>query len=946
MDSIDFSSWDEKEDKTNPLCEFDRKFYDHYCEQVKCAKNICIQFKSELKGDINTETLNDLFCAKLDRLKARRSFEPDDIRNKYIDSAYSLQKALNHISLDHFKKSSQSLRKKDLDWLLILLYNDLSICYSGLKNSSLSRGYAEQSIELIKKDEDYIDFQNKIKFSGDQLTNNQNLKFVNGKTRLYDLYTNALFCRGLAESGLSLKEEAEKTFRQIIHLGDKHNFPKNSDYSSACFHLAVMLIDLSRGEEAIELLEKCRGLGEKDYRWAESRLETASAQIDQSRYEEAQKTLKELINDRPNAADSNAESILDGQICCARSYLEKARNLVKNNKENKSEIESLFKKAIEKLQIACEKSRKRQQKNLIQKAAKYLAEIHNEMGKMDDALNYYSISLSEDKIKNFRSLLDDKSWHELINDCEDTRLLENFSKICYKKIIDTPDRDEKISSFCLALLKKLKKECEEKENQLDLAERAERRIEEINSVDIHPETLKEHNFSKSFNKLTHRSDPDVCLKEKFESLVDKIRGCEKTDDNPKKELRFCTQLLTGALIHDRLMSNEKTFDNALFGRTPSKIQGNGLVELIILRRWNSFSPSLSRRYAVSLGGGYLLRIRKLKPDNTENLWFNVVIDPGYNFLLNFHSENFKVQDIDAVVVTHSHSDHCAELSGIMDLIHQINKRRNKIENESEENKVKKRIYLLLSKGVYKKFSPYIPDWKEQLKDVILLENNSTWIPPDFPFEIKAMETAHADLGGVKAIGILVTIKQDDKILIGFTGDTPWRKNIRDNFKKCDLLCLHMGGIKEWEIGYDEDNNKIPFKKCQRMIESEIKQANHLLFYGSKDIIDNCEKKNSLVLVGEFGEELKYGLRADLVEKLTPPRGPLCIPADTGLYLIITDTKDKKIRCDFCGRFVSDKEIRVFAYGIVDSLHYICEACHHTLNESQKRTVIESALTRH
>jgi hypothetical protein len=114
-----------------------------------------------------------------------------------------------------------------------------------------------------------------------------------------------------------------------------------------------------------------------------------------------------------------------------------------------------------------------------------------------------------------------------------------------------------------------------------------------------------------------------------------------------------------------------------------------------------------------------------------------------------------------------------------------------------------------------------------------------------------------------------------------------------------------------------------------------------------DIIEKCKKPEALVIVGEFGEELKYGLRTDLVEKLIPERGkPLCIPADAGLYLKITDEKEKKIRCDFCGRFVTPDKIRIFSYGIVDSLHYICNACHLTLNDSQKRTVVESTLTRH
>ena len=55
---------------------------------------------------------------------------------------------------------------------------------------------------------------------------------------------------------------------------------------------------------------------------------------------------------------------------------------------------------------------------------------------------------------------------------------------------------------------------------------------------------------------------------------------------------------------------------------------------------------------------------------------------------------------------------------------------------------------------------------------------------------------------------------------------------------------------------------------------------------------------------------------------------------------------KKIRCDFCREFIPPRKIEVFAYGVIDSLHYICNACNNTLNESQKRTVIEDILSKH
>jgi L-ascorbate metabolism protein UlaG (beta-lactamase superfamily) len=943
MDSIDFDSWDEKKDKTTPLTnEFDRKSFEHFNDQIEQARKICNQYvlNSEIKEEVIKKIFIDLFNAKLDRLDARIAFERNDIINNFIESAKTLQSALNCIDLNYLQKSSIGERKKDFDLLLILLYNDLSISYSGLRNSSLSRGYAEQSIELIRDNEGYSIFSKMVEPTDVNYEEISKISFISGG--LFDLYTYALFCRGVAEFRSSLKDEAEKTFKQIIEFADKtHRW--NSDYVSTCINLAELLIDLSRGKEAIQMLDRVNKVDSKDsrdIRLANCILQKTSALIDQSLYGEARITLDEFFKRVGSRDESFAEPFLTGQIYYGRSFLEEARNVVKNREFNLSEAERELKNALE-------RSEKRDQKNLIQKAAKYLGEVHKETEEIDDALDYYSISISEGEIKKFEDLLN--QWKIPLNRCEDIYLLNNFSEICLKKSTHEDGSFNDVTlGLCHDLSIKLRNECKEKENQLDLSEKAQRRLLEIelirgNSKDIHPETLDdETTFSKNFDKLVV---PEV---------VPDIGDVKNTVPVKTKKLQFCNQLLSGALFFDRMNSNENTFDDALYSRIEfgnsnhnNKNEKPHVAELVVLRRWNSFSPSLSKRYAISLGGGYLLRIRKPvnKLDIYEDPWFNVVIDPGFNFLLNFHSENFKVQDIDAVIVTHSHSDHCAELSGIMDLMHQINKRRKK--KGKEENKIKKRVYLLLSKGAYKKFSPYIPDWKEQLKDVVLLEDKTTWTAKDQEFEIEAIQTAHADLGGVRAIGILVNVKQNGGIVIGFTGDTPWRKYIQEKFNNCDVLCLHTGGIKKWEIGYDENDEELSEKDRHKKIKENTRQSNHLLYFGSLDIIEKCKKPEALVIVGEFGEELKYGLRTDLVEKLIPECGkPLCIPADAGLYLKITDEKEKKIRCDFCVRFVTPDKIRIFSYGIVDSLHYICNACHLTLNESQKRTVVESALTRH
>lgn len=429
-------------------------------------------------------------------------------------------------------------------------------------------------------------------------------------------------------------------------------------------------------------------------------------------------------------------------------------------------------------------------------------------------------------------------------------------------------------------------------------------------------------------------------------------------------------------IIKRLDINEKKFDSVLFKRSEVK-KDNHIVEVVVLRRWNSFSPGLHRESTGSLGGGYLLRINKdllkkrdkevskrRKKENSEREKIeNIVIDPGYNFLQNFRSEGFHIEDIDTIVVTHSHLDHCAELLPIMDLIYQINKRYEYTPNAERQ---KKRVNLCLSRGTYKKFSSYTDDldWQKQLKDVIILENllEKKWELYS-GLLISAIPTHHMDLGGVNAIGLKIEIDRIrgnkkgglKKLCLGFTGDTPWYPEIREHFKGCDLLCVHLGSIKHQEIGYTDDrynpkNEKrgIPENRQSEEFSEAYAKANHLLFFGTEALIESCAKTkdDSLIIVGEFGEELKYGLRIDLCNKISKTKTIDCLPGDIGLYIGIEKDGAKKVRCNFCEEFVKQEEIKPFSYGREDAIHYICQTCNNTLAELQKHAIVEHRLTRH
>lgn len=129
-------------------------------------------------------------------------------------------------------------------------------------------------------------------------------------------------------------------------------------------------------------------------------------------------------------------------------------------------------------------------------------------------------------------------------------------------------------------------------------------------------------------------------------------------------------------------------------------------QLVVLRKWNSYTPLLppSREDFVSKGGGYFLRM-----GNT-----GIVIDPGFNFIENYLEAGFKLDDIDHIFLSHAHNDHTVELEGIFSLLFKRNKRE----------KPPKKIKLYMNLGAFKKYSGYFdlskPPGKTYIDDIILL----------------------------------------------------------------------------------------------------------------------------------------------------------------------------------------------------------------------------------
>jgi len=949
MDRTDFESW-LKDDSISVLEQMGQEVapFENYEENRKELRSICEQMKQKGinnlcktgdKSSLEKYLVHRLFEAKAERLNARISYVSKKRGDYYEKGIYTLLDALIHLQNWRDDKNCR-------EYWLILYYNDLSICYAELENSFISQGYAEKAKKIIEKKSSYKKFKQELN-SAETLGGASKVNHGFASSKLYVLYIIAVFNRAKAEKLSYQKSEAERGFKRIIDYAIKSGVI-DFNYYSTLVNLSDLYIDQNRCREALELLNKVtNSTNENDIRYWKAYLTKIGALIDRSEYCEARKLLfREFIEKGPILKRKKKHRItwvgFKALGLLARSYIEEVKNSPSMSYEDKERKLGIAEKSIN---STLRSIKDREQEGFKLKSYKYLSNIHTILYDIEGSttlklqqdqqiMSNLILFISMGNINDFSLFVDHKKKEKWIDECEDLDVLESFSEqIC--KTLNT-QKDLKNSKRVLLLLRKIvdriKRECEDK----DFLARVEK------TVRITRELLEEA-----------KVPPDWILKN------------EKNFSSKKCEFFSCMGKgdMDAINIVRRLDVNEKKFDEFLFGEPGKMKKTDHLVEVIVLRRWNSFSPGLSRRGAESLGGGYLLRIDKNILHNTKkhdtNIE-NIAIDPGYNFLRNLWGEGFSVEHIDTIIVTHSHLDHCSELLPMMDLIFQINKRH---ERSSCTIKSKKKVNLCLSRGAYEKFLIYTGDrkWQEQLKDIIILENldEKKWQLTD-GLVISAIPTHHEDLGGAYAIGLKIGIAVKGKkngesrnLCLGFTSDTPWYPKIREDFQECDLLCVHVGSINHKEIGYTDDyysekGRDIDPDEQFMEVKNLYNETGHLLCFGTEDVITSCvrSKKDILVIVGEFGEELKYGLREDLCKRLCRSTKACCIPGDIGLYVGIGNDGIKKVRCNFCEEFVLQENIATVSYGREDALQYICQGCESTLSPLQKQADIEHRLTKH
>ena len=319
--------------------------------------------------------------------------------------------------------------------------------------------------------------------------------------------------------------------------------------------------------------------------------------------------------------------------------------------------------------------------------------------------------------------------------------------------------------------------------------------------------------------------------------------------------------------------------------------------LSILRGWSSAVTLLEGSERRWRGGGYFLKWRG----------YGIVIDPGFDFLRNFHDAGYHGREIQLVIVSHNHPDHNSDVKAIDDLRYELFKR--------------------LAEPDKSGFQPYVLIWDQDTHGATKFgfkkakhQHEPVLMPSGFPQPINLLDHAakipvrvtpikvNHGSGAPHAMGMVVELldkKGKPAVRIGYTSDTAYFKDLHNHLTGCDILIAHISQPSIEEL---QDATKL--------------KNVHLGYRGTAKLLKECQPK--LALIGEFWAGFT-DLRISLVKGLRQRSGVQAVlPAGLAMHIRLPSLE---IECTECKKPTPFSEIKVAPptdnFG---SLAYLCPAC--------------------
>lgn len=342
---------------------------------------------------------------------------------------------------------------------------------------------------------------------------------------------------------------------------------------------------------------------------------------------------------------------------------------------------------------------------------------------------------------------------------------------------------------------------------------------------------------------------------------DIISFAELLRDEWKEPVDEVARVILGEPVHAKDKALRKYF---LKERHPSEQPWMNFF--LVLRRWSSYTPTIVTPKRFTFGGGYLL----------DWLGTRIAIDPGYGFVRNLCEYEFNIVDLDAIVVTHGHPDHCSDLNSLLGLVYERECYAKEL-NEDEKNvntialkhtaKLES-LKLLLPQSVRSKLAEKILNtWKGRNAFLELEDDKPIAVGTGQTHLIPKSCSTHKDLDGEFSRWLRFDLfeqpTKDPRWQIGITGDTRYEPELAKHFANCDLVIAHLSTVADLLPKYlKKKYEPIDANEIKRIFPSfEVFYKKHLGFWGTVKLIADlylyAPTKRRLFLLSEFGVELAH-----------------------------------------------------------------------------------------
>lgn len=422
----------------------------------------------------------------------------------------------------------------------------------------------------------------------------------------------------------------------------------------------------------------------------------------------------------------------------------------------------------------------------------------------------------------------------------------------------------------------------------------------VNLAQAYVEADKPQDADMAFNKALSFPDPQggdhARARRGLQILRSKIAPQALSPDD-RAMMAKSSAGATSADIENTIIAAINKAGDTQYEKYLTKADSNRDDTLSILRGWSSAVTLLEGSERRWRGGGYFLKWRG----------FGIVIDPGFDFLRNFHDASYHGREIHAVVVSHNHPDHNSDLKDIDDLRYELYKRL------AADKKSGGQPYVLIWDQDTEHATKFAIEKPQHQHPPIVMPSgfpqsvNLAKHDSKVPVRITPFKVNHG--GDVQhAMGMMVELldkKGKVAVRIGYTADTAYFEDLHKHLEKCDMLIAHIS-----QPSIEELRDPMKFKEV------------HLGYRGTAKLLKECQPK--LALIGEFWAGFT-DLRIPLVKGLRQLSGvKTVLPAGLAMHLRLPSLD---IECTECHKPTPFTEVKVAPptdnFG---SLAYLCPGC--------------------